>query len=91
MSEGGERSLQGINSASEGDSFQGITSASEGDRFGISEGANAFGFTTSFADVDTEKLNTQFHFDTDSTFFVCNNSTTGHICNDIQKFILISI
>jgi hypothetical protein len=82
-SEGGERSL--------GDSLQGITSASEGDSFGVSEGANAFGFTTSFADVDTEKLNTQVHFDTDSTFFVCDNSTTGHICNDIQKFIPDSI
>jgi hypothetical protein len=82
-SEGGERSL--------GDSFQGITSASEGDSFGVSKGANAFGFTTSFADVDTEKLNTQVHFDTDSTFFVCDNWTTGHICNDIQKFIPDSI
>jgi hypothetical protein len=29
----------------------------------------------------------QVHFDTDSIFFVCDNSTTGHICNDIQKFI----
>ena len=48
-------------------------------------GANAFGFTTSFAVVDTEQLNTQIHFDTDSSFFVCNNSTTGHICNDIRK------
>jgi hypothetical protein len=82
-SEGVKRSL--------GDSLQGITSASEGDSFGISEGANAFGFTISFADIDTEKLNTQVHFDTDSTFFVCDNSTTGHICNDIQKFIPDSI
>jgi hypothetical protein len=90
-SEGGERSLQGINNASEGDSFQGIISASEGDRLGISEGANAFGFTTSFANVDTEQLNTQVHFDTDSSFFVCDNSTTGHICNDIRKFIPGSI
>ena len=45
------------------------------------------GFTSSFADGDTEKLNTQIHFDTDSIFFVCDNSTTGHICNDIRKFI----
>ncbi len=45
------------------------------------------GFTTSFADGKSEKLNTQVHFDTDSIFFVCINSTTGHICNDIQKFI----
>ena len=33
-----------------------------------------------------EKLNTQIHFDMDSIFFVCDNSTTGHICNDIRKF-----
>jgi len=45
------------------------------------------GFTSSFADGDTEKLNTQIHFDTDSVFFVCDNSTTGHICNDIRKFV----
>ena len=25
-------------------------------------------------------------FDIDSIFFVCDNSTTGHICNDILKF-----
>ena len=90
-SEGGERLLQGINSTSEGDSFQGITSASEGVSLGVSEGANAFGFATSFADVDTEQLNTQIHFDTDSSFFVCDNSTTGHICNDIRKFVPGSI
>jgi hypothetical protein len=45
------------------------------------------GFTTSFADGDSEKLNTQIHFDMDSVFFLCNNLTTGHICNDIHKFI----
>jgi hypothetical protein len=44
------------------------------------------GFTSSFTDGDSEKLNTQIHFDTDSVFFVCDNSTTGHICKDIQKF-----
>ncbi len=61
--------------------------------FGISEGANDLtsyslhGFTTSFADVDSEQLNTLTHFDTDSAFFVCDNLTTGHICNDIQKFV----
>jgi hypothetical protein len=33
--------------------------------------ANAFGFTTSFADVNSEQLNTHVHFDTDSVFFVC--------------------
>jgi hypothetical protein len=45
------------------------------------------GYTTSFADADSEKINTQIHFDTDSIFFVCNNSTTGHICNNIRKLI----
>jgi hypothetical protein len=61
--------------------------------FGIAKGANDLsscslhGFTTSFADVDSEQLNTQTRFDTDSVFFVCDNSTTGHICNDIQKFV----
>ena len=44
------------------------------------------GFTNSFADVDTEQLNTQIHSDTDSVFFACDNSTTGHICNDIRQF-----
>jgi hypothetical protein len=41
------------------------------------------GFTTSFADGNSEKLNTQVHFDTDSIFFVCDSSTTGHICNEV--------
>jgi hypothetical protein len=41
------------------------------------------GFTTSFADDKSEKLKLQVHFDTDSIFFVCDNSTTGHICNDV--------
>ena len=45
------------------------------------------GFASSFADSDSDKLNTQIHFDTDLIFFVCDNSTTGHICNDIQKFV----
>ena len=45
------------------------------------------GFTSSFADSDLEKLNTQILFDMDLVFFVCDNLTTGHICNDIRKFI----
>ena len=45
------------------------------------------GFTTSFADADVEKLNTQVPFDTDSILFVCDNSTTGHICNDLLRFV----
>jgi hypothetical protein len=64
---------------------------SEGDTLGVSKGAKAFCFTTSFANVDTEQLNTQVHFDTDSSFFVCDNSTTGHICKDIRKFVPGSI
>jgi hypothetical protein len=61
--------------------------------FGVSKGANDWlscslhGFTTSFADFDSEQLNTQTHFDTDSVLFVCDNSTTGHICNEISKFV----
>jgi hypothetical protein len=60
---------------------------------GIFEGANDLsscslhGFTTSFADFDSEQLNTQTHFDTDSVFFVCDNLTTRHICKGIQKFV----
>jgi hypothetical protein len=86
-------SIQGNPAASKGDIS--IFSASMGDvslgiktdSSGVSDGANLHGFAVSFADVDSEQLNTQVHFDTDSIFFVCNNSTTGHICNDIQKFI----
>ncbi len=87
-------SPQEISGTSTGDAsilntFQGdsIISASKGVVFGISKGANALGFTTSFADVDSEQLNMQVHFDTDSVFFICDNSTTGHICNDIRKFV----
>ncbi len=84
-SEGGGKSaslLQGIPGISEVNA----SILSEGGTLGVSEGANAFGLTTSFADVDTEKLNTQI-----SSFFVCDNSTTGHICNDIRKFVPGSI
>ena len=56
-----ESSLQGIPGISEGNAS--IIGTSEGGTLGVSEGANAFGFTTSFADVDTEKLNTQINFD----------------------------
>ena len=45
------------------------------------------GFTSSFMDGYSEKLNTQIHFDTDSVFFICDNSTTSQICNDIQNFV----
>ena len=44
-------------------------------------------FTTCLADVDQETLNTQVLFDTDSIFFVYDNSSTGHICNDISKLV----
>jgi hypothetical protein len=59
--------------------------SSEGEATMVSHSLH--GFTTLFADVDTEQLNTQILFDTDSAFFVCDNSTTGHICNDIQQFV----
>jgi hypothetical protein len=45
------------------------------------------GVTSSFMDGALEKLNTQINFDTDLVFFVCDNLTTGHICNDIQKIV----
>ena len=67
-----------------------ISLSSEGDNIASYPTKNSerlHGFTSSFADGDAEKLNTQIHFDTDSVFFVCDNSTTGHICNDIQKFV----
>jgi hypothetical protein len=62
-----------------------ISLPSEGDlEQDIQQPISSFqGFTTSFADGDSEKPNTQVHFDTDSIFFVCDNSTTGHICNHI--------
>jgi hypothetical protein len=62
FSEGGgksESSLQGIPGIFEGNASIIITS--EGGTLGVSEGTNAFGFTASFADVDTEQLNTQIH------------------------------
>ncbi len=40
-----------------------------------------------FADVDTAHFNTQIHFETNSVFFVYDNSTTGHVCNDIRQFV----
>ena len=45
------------------------------------------GFTTSFVDADIDQLNIKVPFDTDSILFVCENSITGHICNDLLKFI----
>ncbi len=45
------------------------------------------GYTPSFADADSEKIITHIHLDTNSIFFVCYNSMTGHICNDIRNFI----
>ena len=92
-SEGGGKSESSIQGISPGISEvnASIIGTSKGGTLGISEGANAFGFTTSFADVDTEQLNTQIRCDTDSSFFVCDNSTTGHICNDIRKYVPGSI
>ncbi len=77
------KGVTNIFSASKGDVSLGIKT----DSSCVSNGANLHGFAVSIADVDSEQLNTQVHFDTDSIFFVCDNSTTGHICNDIRKFI----
>ena len=41
--------------------------------------------------MDVEKLNTQVPFDTGSIFFVCDNSTTGHICNELLRFVPCSL
>ena len=74
--------------ASKGDTFDTF----ERDTFCIAEGENDLlscflhGFTTSFADVDSEELNSKIHFNTNSIFYVCDNSTTGQICNDVWKF-----
>ncbi len=96
--------IKALSTASKGATS--ITPCSEGDNTD-SESASCFsddyhedikyplgflnGFTSSFADGDSEQLNAQVHFDTNSVFFVCDNSTTGHICNDIRKFIPGSI
>jgi hypothetical protein len=85
-------SNQNIFGASEG-ANNAINKGDSTSIFGVSEGAHdlssssPYGFTTSFADVDSEQLNTQIHFDRDLVFFVCDKSTTGHICNDIQKIV----
>ena len=38
------------------------------------------------ADDDNMGMDSRVAFDTDSTFWVCNNSTTGHVCNDKSLF-----
>ena len=48
---------------------------------------NLHGFTTSFTNADADQINIQVPFDTYSIFFVCDNSTTGHIFNDLLNFI----
>ncbi len=56
-----------------------ISLSSEGDNIASYPTENSerlHGFTSSLADGDA-----------DLVFFVCDNSTTGHICNDIQKFV----
>ncbi len=76
--------------SSEGDFIQTChpcSSKSESEREISTQSHSLYGFTALFADIDTEQLNTQIHFDTDSVFFVCDNSTTGHICNHIQRFV----
>ena len=80
-----------------------FSNASEGVSLDISEGDTSCSsvsqtllhdthcFTISLADVDLEQLNTQGYFDTNSIFFVCDNSSTGHICNCLNKFVLGSL
>jgi len=61
---------------------------SEGDDIIITEPTmNTYALTTCLADVDQERMNTQVPFGTDSVFFVCDNSSTGHICNEVSKFV----
>jgi hypothetical protein len=46
-----------------------------------------FGFTTiPSATMNQIHLNVTSFFDTDSSFWVCDNSATGHICNDKSLF-----
>ena len=46
-----------------------------------------FGFTTiPSATMNRIHLNVTSFFDTDSSFWVCDNSATGHICNDKSLF-----
>ncbi len=73
-----DASIQVNPTASKGDTR--IFSASEGDvslgfktdSSGVSDGGNLYlhEFAVSFADVNSEQLNTQVHFDSDSIFFV---------------------
>ena len=58
---------------------KGVPKADDKIFHGYSASSRLQGLTTSFADADVEKLNIQVPFDTDSIFFVCDNSTTGHI------------
>jgi hypothetical protein len=47
------------------------------------------GFTTfaSYSTLASVQENTMTSFDTDSSFWVCDNLATGHICNDKTLFI----
>jgi hypothetical protein len=45
------------------------------------------GFTTlAYSMLTQAHANTMSSFDIDSSFWVCNNSATGHICNDKAFF-----
>ena len=86
-----DRHLLKRSSLSDGDSEKAIDASESSSEGAVTDQAcispNIGAFVTSLADVDTETLNTQVPFDTNSIFFVCDNSTTGHICNDIGKFV----
>ena len=48
--------------------------------------AQAFVSALTSADEDQLGNNPMLTFDTDSSFWVCNNSATGNICNDIKHY-----
>ena len=52
----------------------------------FAEPAHAFASVLATSDEDNLGENTMSSFDTDSSFWVCDNSATGHICNDASMF-----
>jgi hypothetical protein len=76
-----------ISLSSEGDDTASYTTK-ESERDTQCNFGSLHGFTSSFADGDTEKLNTQIHFDIDSVFFVCDNSTTVTSATTFESLFL---
>ncbi len=80
----------GNHSTSDGNDFYDCLELTyEGAPYSSTANVNRFllGFTTSLVNFYTENLSRQTHFDTDSIFFACDNSTTSHICNNFCKFV----